>query len=120
MQFDAKTETIFARPGGATVAARFQSLSIALHTVGTVALGAGIALAGQIFHLSEHWPSAVLLWAVGAAIGWIFLRHWTQAALVAILIPYWLAGEWWVRMTESRGDYIAPVASGVCARASLI
>ncbi len=101
--------------GGATVAARFQSLSIALHTVGTVALGAGIALAGQIFHLSEHWPSAVLLWAVGAAIGWIFLRHWTQAALVAILIPYWLAGEWWVRMTESRGDYIAPVAAGICA-----
>jgi uncharacterized membrane protein len=101
--------------GGAAVAARFQSLSITLHTVGTVALGAGIALAGQIFHLSEHWPTAVLLWAVGAVIGWILLRHWTQAALVSILVPYWLAGEWWVRMSEVRSDYIAPVAGGICA-----
>jgi uncharacterized membrane protein len=101
--------------GGAAAAARFQSLAVALHTVGTVALGAGIALAGQIFHLSEHWPAAVLLWAVGAVIGWILLRHWTQAALVAILIPYWLAGEWWVRMSESRSGDMAPVAAGICA-----
>jgi uncharacterized membrane protein len=101
--------------GGAAAAARFQSLAVALHTVGTVALGAGIALAGQIFHLSEHWPAAVLLWAVGAAIAWALLRHWTQAALVAILVPYWLAGEWWVRMSESRSDYIVPVAAGICA-----
>lgn len=100
---------------GAAVASRFHSLAVALHTVGTVALGAGIALAGQIFHLSEHWPAAVLLWAVGAIIGWILLRHWTQAALVAILIPYWLAGEWWVRMSENRIDYTAPVAAGICA-----
>jgi hypothetical protein len=52
---------------------------------------------------------------VGAIIGWILLRHWTQAALVAILIPYWLAGEWWVRMSENRIDYTAPVAAGICA-----
>jgi uncharacterized membrane protein len=100
--------------GGAAAAARFESLSIALHTVGTVALGAGIALAGQIFHLSEHWPTAVLLWALGAVIGWILLRHWTQAALVAILVPYWLAGEWWVRMSEIR-YYPTLVAAGICA-----
>jgi uncharacterized membrane protein len=101
--------------GGAAAATRFQSLSVALHTVGTVALGAGIALAGQIFHLSEHWPSAVLLWAVGAAVAWALLRHWTQAALVAILVPYWLAGEWSVRMMESRSYYMAPVTAGICA-----
>lgn len=101
--------------GGAAAAARFQSLAIALHTVGTVALGAGIALAGQIFHLSEHWPAAILLWALGAVIGWILLRHWTQAALIAILVPYWLAGEWWVRVSESRSGDMAPVAAGICA-----
>jgi uncharacterized membrane protein len=101
--------------GGAASASRFESLSVALHTVGTVALGAGIALAGQIFHIAEHWPSAVLLWAVGAAAAWALLRHWTQAALVAILVPYWLAGEWWVRLTDSRGDHLAPLAAGVCA-----
>lgn len=102
--------------GGAVAAARFESLSIALHTVGTVALGAGIALAGQIFHLSEHWPTAVLLWALGAAVAWILLRHWTQAALVAILVPYWLAGEWWVHMSETRYYYpVGPIAAGICA-----
>ena len=52
--------------GGALAAGRFEGLSISLHTIGTIALGAGIALAGQIYHLSEHWPSAILLWAVGA------------------------------------------------------
>src|SRR5690348_1212671 len=44
--------------GGAAAAGRFDSLSIALHAVGTAALGGGIALAGQIFHLNEHWPTA--------------------------------------------------------------
>src|ERR1019366_3532462 len=76
--------------GGAVAAGHFEALSVALHTIGTVALGAGIALAGQIFNLSEHWPAAVLLWAAGAALAWALLKHWTQAALMAILFPYWL------------------------------
>ena len=100
--------------GGAAVAGRFEGLSIALHTIGSVALGAGIALAGQIFHLSEHWPAAVLLWAIGAALAWAMLRHWTQATLTAILVPYWLAGEWWVR-TNASGDNAVLVAAGICA-----
>jgi len=29
--------------------------------------------------------------------GWLLLRHWTQAALLALLVPAWLAGEWEVR-----------------------
>lgn len=101
--------------GGAASAARFEALSIALHTVGTVALGAGIALAGQIFNLSDHWPTAVLLWAVGAALAWVFLRHWTQATLVAILFPYWLAGEWWSRMSDDHTLFLLPISIGVCA-----
>jgi len=101
--------------GGAAAAGRFESLSVTLHTIGTVALGAGIALTGQIFHLSDHWPSAILLWAAGAAMAWILLRHWTQAALVAILVPYWLAAEWEVRVSGSGSDDWAPVAAGICA-----
>ena len=94
---------------------RFDSLAVALHTVGTVALGAGIALSGQIFNLNEHWPTAILLWTIGAVLGWVLLRHWTQAALVAILAPYWLAGEWMVRVEGMR--YTLPIAGGVCALA---
>jgi hypothetical protein len=63
--------------------------------------------------LNEHWPSGVLLWLVGAAIGWALLGHWTQALLVAILAPYWLGGEWMVRMAEFH--YTLPVTAGVCA-----
>jgi hypothetical protein len=37
------------------------------------------------------------MWAIGALGGWILLRHWTQAALLALLVPAWLAGEWEVR-----------------------
>jgi uncharacterized membrane protein len=99
--------------GGAAVARRFEALGIAMHAVGTVALGAGIALAGQIFNLSEHWPTAILLWTIGAAAGWALLRHWTQAALTAVLAPWWLAGEWTTRYTGSHESL--PVAAGLCA-----
>ena len=100
---------------GAAAAVRFEGLAITLHTVGTFALGAGIALAGQIFNLAEHWPSAFLLWAAGAALAWALLRPWTQAALTAFLVPYWLAGEWWVRMRGLNSYYSAPAAAGICA-----
>ncbi|HEV3333344.1 MAG TPA: DUF2157 domain-containing protein [Bryobacteraceae bacterium] len=99
---------------GAAAAGRFEGLSIALHTIGSVTLGAGIALAGQIFHLSEHWPSAILLWAVGTTLAWIVLGHWTQATLTAILVPYWLASEWWVR-TAAKGSDGVLIATAACA-----
>ncbi len=79
---------------GAAAAERFEGLAIALHTVGTFALGAGIGLAGQIYHLSEHWPAAILLWALGAVAAWAILRHWTQGALAALLLPTWVISEW--------------------------
>jgi uncharacterized membrane protein len=75
-------------------AVRFPPLSSALHAAGTVSLGAGIFLAAQIFHLQEHWPGGVMLWAVGAWGAWALLRDWPQASLAAILTPVWLAGEW--------------------------
>lgn len=70
------------------------SMGIALHLVGTACLGAGIYLAGQIFNLQEHWPGGIMLWALGAVLGWLLLRQWPQALLAAVLIPWWLAGEW--------------------------
>lgn len=93
---------------GAVFAKRSQYLSMALHAIGTVALGAGIFLAGQIFNLEEHWPGGIMLWALGAAIAWWLLRDWAQGVLVAILVPFWLVGEWEVRVSDAyrRGDHI--------------
>ena len=55
---------------GALVAESFPALSSTLHAVGSICLGAGIFLAGQIFNLQEHWPGGVMLWAIGAWVGW--------------------------------------------------
>jgi len=99
--------------GGAFAADRFEGLSISLHAIGTIALGAGIALAGQIYHLSEHWPSAILLWAVGAAIAWALLRQWPQAALTALLAPCWVASEWWPSAYKLRERQV-PIEVGLC------
>jgi hypothetical protein len=78
----------------AGLARHFAVLSVALHGVGTVALGGGIFLAGQIFHLEARWPAGLLLWAVGAALGWILLGQGPQLALLVLLLPAWLSGEW--------------------------
>jgi uncharacterized membrane protein len=102
----------------AVVGDRVPHLSSALHGVGTIALGAGIALAGQIFNLDEHWPSGILMWAVGAGGAWLLLRQTPQAALLAILAPAWLLGEWRVA-THSSSAWIAlaVAAAGVCLTA---
>jgi uncharacterized membrane protein len=80
---------------------RFQALGLALHVVGTVALGGGIFLAGQIFNLQEHWPGGILLWAIGTVLSWLVLQDWLQATLTALLIPAWMASEWSVRAEHS-------------------
>jgi uncharacterized membrane protein len=83
---------------GALTEARFSALSTTFYASGTICVGAGIFLTAQIFNLQEHWPTGILMWAVGALSGWLLLRHWTQAALLALLVPAWLAGEWQVRI----------------------
>jgi uncharacterized membrane protein len=97
--------------GGVIFDKRSQYLSMALHVIGTIALGAGIFLAGQIFHLEEHWPGGIMLWTLGAGIAWWLLRDWAQGLLVAILLPFWLIGEWQVRVSDAfhRGGYIEPL-----------
>ena len=81
---------------GAFTAERFAVLSTTLHAVGTISLGAGIFLAGQIFNLQEHWPGGLFLWTLGAWVAYVLLRDWPQAALAALLTPMWLGGEWLV------------------------
>jgi hypothetical protein len=93
----------------ALTADRFPGLATTLHTIGTVALGGGIALAGQIFNLEEHWPSGILLWAIGAAAGWFVLRQVPQLALFALLTPAWLVSEWMVAV----GERFEPAATRV-------
>jgi uncharacterized membrane protein len=85
------------------VVERSPALATTLHACGTVALGGGIFLSGQIFHLSEHWPGGFLLWALGAWIGWALLRDWPQALLAALLTPAWLVGEWTVAAGRHAG-----------------
>ncbi len=82
---------------GGMLVPRFRALGISLHAIGTVALGGGIYLAGQIFNLQEHWPGGILLWAIGAVLSWLVLRDWLQATLSALLVPAWMASEWSVR-----------------------
>ena len=76
--------------------------STTLHALGTLAMGPAIALVGQIFHLSSHWPSAVLLWAVGALAGWLLLGAEAQQTLALLLVPAWITCE----LAEAGGDHI--------------
>jgi uncharacterized membrane protein len=87
------------------LATKVPAIGVALHVAGTCALGAGIYLAGQIFNLEEHWPGGIMLWALGAVLAWIILRQWPQALLAAILIPWWLGGEWSLATENYRGAW---------------
>jgi uncharacterized membrane protein len=79
--------------GGALSRERFKPLSMSLHAVGTLATGAAIALVGQIFNIEEHWPAAVLMWALAAEVGWLLLRDQPQQLLALLLFPAWILCE---------------------------
>lgn len=85
---------------GIYAADRFRALSITMHALGTVALGAGIGLAGQIFNVQEHWPTGILLWAIGSWAGVWLLKQWPQVAMAAVLTPAWFASEWGERYSR--------------------
>lgn len=95
-------------------ASRHPALTVSLHAAGTAALGAGIFLAGQIFHLAAHWPSAFLLWAIGAAVALTLLRDWPHTLWVAVLVPLWLWAEWLQRagLTQVSYSEVAAIAVG--------
>jgi len=73
--------------------AAYHGLSTALHAVGTISTGAAIALTGQIFNIQEHWPAAILMWALAAAAGWLLLNEEAQQTLTLLLFPAWLCCE---------------------------
>jgi Predicted membrane protein (DUF2157) len=98
--------------GGAVVADRFPALSTTLHAVGTATLGAAIFLTAQVFNLHENWATGVLLWAAGAAFGYVLLRDWSQAALLALLTPAWLISQWTIT-TEWHAGGDRPLALGL-------
>ena len=64
--------------------------------------------------MAEHWPTALLLWSVGAAVGVYLLRQWPQVLWLAVLVPAWLWGEW----TDAQPPHavwrgLSPVAVGM-------
>lgn len=94
---------VFHVAGGLT-RSQFESFSTAMHAVGTISTGAAIALVGQIFHIQEHWPAAVLLWAVAAFAGWAILRDQAQQTLALLLLPAWMFCELEFRMDGHIGE----------------
>ena len=72
---------------------RFSGFATTMHALGTVASGAAIALVGQIFNMQEHWPAAVMLWAICAAAGWWPLGDEFQQTMALLLVPAWLLCE---------------------------
>jgi uncharacterized membrane protein len=94
---------------------RFAGFATAMHAVGTISAGAAIALVGQIFNMQEHWPAAVLLWALCAAAGWWLLRDQFQQTLTILLVPAWIFCEWTDRASAYPGaeTYFARMAAVV-------
>ena len=80
--------------------------------MGTLSIGAAIALVGQIFNIQEHWPGAILLWAIAALAGWILLRDEAQQTLALLLFPAWIyceftfAAEGFIGMSVYMGRFL--------------
>lgn len=104
---------------GAGIAARdrFPGFATTMHALGTVSTGAAIALVGQIFNLQEHWPAAVLLWAICALAGWALLGDQFQQTLALLLVPAWVLCEWCYRASDYNGSavYLARMLAVIAA-----
>lgn len=79
--------------GGALARESFPGLSTTLHAVGTLSVGAAIALVGQIFNIQDHWPAAILMWALAALAGWALLHDEAQQTLTLLLGTQWMLAE---------------------------
>jgi uncharacterized membrane protein len=85
---------------------RFAGFATTTHALGTIAAGAAIALVGQIFNMQEHWPAAVMLWALCALAGWWLLGDQFQQTLTLLLVPAWLISEWMYRASVYQGSEV--------------
>ncbi len=60
-----------------------------LHVLGTMFFGAGIWLIAQIYHINEHYPTAFLVWGIGAlSLAWV-LPSLAQALIATALLVLW-------------------------------
>lgn len=60
-----------------------------LHLLGTMFFGAGIWLVAQIYHIDEHYPNAMLVWALGAlAFAWVY-NSVAHSLLALVLLVVW-------------------------------
>jgi uncharacterized membrane protein len=78
---------------GGAFSSKLPALATTLHVIGTAGLGAAIAISGQVFHIDEHWPSAILLWAIGAWAAFAVLGDLPQFVMAAVLAPAWIVTE---------------------------
>lgn len=78
---------------GGAFSTKFPAFATTLHTAGTAGLGGAIAISGQVFNMDEHWPTAILMWAIGAWMGVWLLRDVPQLAMAAVLTPAWIFSE---------------------------
>jgi uncharacterized membrane protein len=92
--------------GGAFTRKSYHALGTALHAVGTLSTGAAIALVGQIFNIQEHWPAAVLMWAIAALAGWALLHDEAQQTLALLLVPAWILSEFSYRAEGHIGESV--------------
>ena len=60
------------------------------YLLGAIAFGAGIALIGQMYHLSGDAASAALVWALGTLLGAVFLRSFALTALTGGIAMWYL------------------------------
>jgi uncharacterized membrane protein len=102
---------------GVVAKERFAGFATTMHALGTVAAGAAIALVGQIFNMQEHWPAAVMLWALCALAGWWLLGDQFQQTLSLLLVPAWLISEWMYRASVYDGAqvYLARMVAVIAA-----
>jgi uncharacterized membrane protein len=72
---------------------RHHVYSESLFALGTMLMGAGIFLVGQVYHLDSHYPNAFLFWSLGAlALAWA-LPSLTQAFMAIVLVITWHLSE---------------------------
>ena len=72
---------------------RYPALGEGLHVLGTVFFGAGIWLIAQIYHIDEHYPTAFLVWGLGAlALAWA-LPSAVHGIIASVLLVIWHGNE---------------------------
>jgi uncharacterized membrane protein len=74
---------------GAALVVKRTAARETLHVLGTMFFGVGIWLVAQVYHLNEHYPTAFLVWGLGAlSLAWV-LPSLPQALMAVFLLVLW-------------------------------